>query len=305
MNRRPPFVWITASCLAILFPLLIHADEGVELRRHWVTGKKYYRVIRVDQELKMSFGETSLRQTIVNEIDTSEAVSPRADGKGKQVKFKYERFLMDMDQNGKKTHFDSSEADAEGTQNPSYDAMSKLVGREFSAVLNDQDEVTGMEKGDTGLEPAKLDAMLDIMKKSGLQSFPDHPVKPGDHWPFESTVNLPQIGKVAVKGTYTMQRMTDHEGVSCAELGIDGEFSLDLAAAEKTSKLSRMGAKLNKASMKGTLWFDPKLGVLRDSRIDQEMMMEMKDPKNSDAPPMSIPIKQVLTAKLSKIEDVK
>ena len=55
------------------------------------------------------------------------------------------------------------------------------------------------------------EAVSQMMKGGGLQSMPGHPVKPGDSWPFSTTVELPQIGKVSMKGAYTLKSIGDHD----------------------------------------------------------------------------------------------
>jgi hypothetical protein len=57
-------------------------------------------------------------------------------------------------------------------------------------------------------------------------------------------------------------------------------------------------------SIKGPVWFDPKLGIARESQLVQQMTISMKNPTDPSAT-VTVPMKQNISVKLTKIEDVK
>ena len=116
------------------------------------------------------------------------------------------------------------------------------------------------------------------------------------------------MGRVAVKGTYTFKGMKEHGGVPCAEIATAGEITLDMARADAGSPtgaaLAQLGMKAEGGTLKGTVWFDPKLGFAREAQLTQEMNMTMKNPTDPTAT-LKVPIKQEITTTLTKVEDVK
>ena len=162
-----------------------------------------------------------------------------------------------------------------------------------------------------GMDMTKMfnkESMATMMKQGALQAMPGKPVKPGDSWPYTTSVELPQMGKVAVKGTYTFKGMAERGGVPCAEIATTGEITLDMAKADAASPagaaLAQMGMKIEGGALKGTVWFDPKLGFAREAQLTQEMSMTMKNPADPAAT-IKVPIKQEISTTLTKVGDVK
>jgi hypothetical protein len=62
--------------------------------------------------------------------------------------------------------------------------------------------------------------------------------------------------------------------------------------------------KVSNGTLKGTVWFDPQLGMARGSALEQEMTITMKNPTDPAAT-LSVPMKQHITTTLTKVEDIK
>jgi hypothetical protein len=75
-------------------------------------------------------------------------------------------------------------------------------------------------------------------------------------------------------------------------------------SSQMGSALAQMNMSIQNSSMKGTLWFDPKLGFVRDSQLIQEMEMTIKNPADP-AQALTIPFKQEVSTTLNKVEDAK
>ena len=228
---------------------------------------------------------------------------------------------MAMEMNGQKMGFDSAKP-GEGTDPLGLaKTMGATVGKELKVLLTATDDISEVENYDEfvknfpstavpGMDMAKMfnkESMAMMMKQGALQALPGKPVKPGDSWPYTTSVELPQMGKVAVKGTYTFKGMAERGGVPCAEIATVGEIALDMAKPDAASPagaaLAQMGMKIE-GSLKGTVWFDPKLGFAREAQLTQEMNMTMKNPTNPAAM-ITVPIKQEINTTLTKVEDVK
>jgi hypothetical protein len=62
--------------------------------------------------------------------------------------------------------------------------------------------------------------------------------------------------------------------------------------------------KVTDGTIKGPVWFDPVLGIARETQLIQEMTISMKNPEDPTVT-ISVPMKQNITVKLTKVEDVK
>jgi hypothetical protein len=75
-------------------------------------------------------------------------------------------------------------------------------------------------------------------------------------------------------------------------------------AGGPAAMMKAMGMKMTGGKMSGTVWFDNALGMARETLMNQEMEMTMNNPTAPDQK-LTIPMKQVVTVKLTKVEDVK
>lgn len=311
---------ITALLAFVTAPL--SAADAVEIKQRWIPGKQYFQTLESAQSTTMAIGPQKMEQKSTTTMDMTMAVRAHEDGQRKRVTIKYERVAMQMEMNGQKMGFDSAKP-GEGTDPLGLSkTLGATVGKELRLLLSPNEEVSEVENYEEfiknlapssvpGMDMAKMftkDSMAQMMKQGALQAMPGKPVKPGDSWPFTTSVELPQLGSVAVKGTYTFKGMVDHGGVSCAEITTDGTISLDMAkadpAAPAAGALAQLGMKVEGGTLKGTVWFDPKLGFTRDAKLVQEMTMTMKNPTDPTAT-LTVPLKQEINTKLTKVEDLK
>ena len=309
-----------AALLACAAPLF--AADAVELKQRWIAGKQYFQTMQSTQGTSIDMGAQKVEQKTTTTMEMSLAVRAHEDGARKRVTIKYERVAMNMEMNGQKMGFDSAKP-GEGTDPLGLaKTLGATVGKELKVLLTATDDIGEVENYDEfvknfpaspipGMDMSKMftkESMGQMMKQGALQAMPGKPVAPGDTWPFTTAVDLPQMGKVAVKGTYTFKGMVDHEGVSCAEITTVGEISLDMAKADPSSPagaaLSQLGMKVEGGTLKGTVWFDPKLGFARDAQLTQEMSMTIKNPTDPTAT-LKVPLKQEISTKLTKVGDVK
>jgi hypothetical protein len=128
----------------------------------------------------------------------------------------------------------------------------------------------------------------------------------GDSWPFRSQAELPQAGKIALAGTCTLAAMGEYQGIRCARIQTTGAITMQLRDVAPKSDAAPAGpeVKPTNGTIKGTLWFDPALGITRDSQLVQEMAISLKDTEDPAAT-VDVPMKQTISVKITKIEDVK
>ena len=306
----------------VLSTARLSAADAIELKQQWLVGKKYSQTMNMVQTSSFALGPQKMEQKMNMDMEMSTAVSKHEDGKQKRLIVKYDRMAMKMNMNGQEMAFDSAK--------PGDDPLGMgkgfagMIGKELRILATEKDEITTIENFEEftaaageGLAAAQLgqmfnkDSLTEMVKQGSLKALPGKPVKPGDSWPYEYSVKMPQIGQIAIKGTYTFKKMAARAGIPCAEIAMDGNLQMDISGAATEGKeggaaalLATMGMKINGGKLGGTVWFDPKLGMARDAEFTQEMEMSMKNPAEPTAS-ITIPMKQTITQTLTKIEDVK
>ncbi|MEP6671134.1 MAG: DUF6263 family protein [Chthoniobacter sp.] len=317
MKLRTRLLSLAAFALCARLPL--PAADTIEIKQQWQAGKKYYQTIQTDQQSSVEIGPQKMEQTTSMTIELTMAVSAHQDGQPKRMVIRYERMAMQVGMNGQKMGYDSAKPAEGGDPLNLSKTIGATVGQELKVVFNDKDEVDKVENYDEfiahlspaavpGFDPAKMfnrESLTQMLKQGSLQAVPGKPVTAGDSWSFSNQVDLPQLGKVSVTGKYTLKGVGDHDGVRCAEIQTEGALAMDLGAATDTSSpLSALGMKVTDGNIKGPVWFDPALGIARESQLTQEMNITMKNPADPTAT-LNVPMKQQISVKLTKIEDLK
>lgn len=192
-----------------------------------------------------------------------------------------------------------------------------MIGKEFRVLLNEKDEFVDVENWDEILAAMKLppamaksfskETIAQTIRQGMLQSLPDHPVKPGDRWPMETSFSFSGIGKAVVKGDHLLKSVGLHDGVRCAEIAIEAKMSFDSSSRDQAGAQSpeaRMNMKIEDTVISGTMWFDLALGMMREGEYPQNFAMTMNDPSDPKKT-ARIPVKQLIHFKLNKVEDLK
>lgn len=289
------------------------AADTVTLKQQLLVGKRYYQTIKMNQATTIDMGQIKMDQKMDMTMEASYAVTKADDGKGKRVALKFDRMVMNMDMNGQKTVIDSS---APGTNaGPLGNPFAALTGKEIRMLVDENNKVTGFENFDEVVQAAggasnpvvagvfNKDALSKTIEQSGLQSLPNHPIKPGESWSFSVDMPMPQVGTGTVKGTYTYKGTSVHNGVPSAELAVEGKINFAVADGG-SNPAAQMGMKIKDGSMSGTIWFDNALGTARDADIHQDMTMTMNNP-TKPGETLTLPMKQTIHTELIKVEDAK
>ena len=297
--------------------------QTIEIKPHWQVGKKFSQTMHMDQASTIALGDQKMEQKVGMTMDSTITVRAHENGKDKRMGVKYDRVAMSMNMAGQDMKYDSA-APADAASDPLGlgKSFGAIVGKEVKLVTDARDEVLEFENLDAMMKDLAAgnpmaavigqmfnkDAMKNMMRQGSLYAAPGKPVKAGDSWPFEFAMPMPGLGKVDLKGTYTLKSIGDHAGVKCAEIALDGKLGIDLsglgdAKVEGADPLKQLGMKMDNGKMTGTLWFDPALGICRDALFTQEMNLKMKNPQKPDES-MEIPMKQTIKQTLTKVENL-
>lgn len=301
------------------------SSAPVTIKQQWQPNKRYEHLMTMDSAQTMTMGEQKIEQKVGMTMALHATVTKPKDA-GKKLAFKYARVTMDMEMMGQKMAFDSSKPEAATMPPGTADMFKALTTQELIANLDSDDQISSFDNMDAFLKSATAGNPMaeaigpkqfaESLKQMGLLAFPKGPVKPGDTWPFDQQIDLAQMGKAGVKGTYKFVGTTMHDGVSVAEIAMDGALTVDMnpgaakksAAGEEappiTDLMAALGMKIEGGSYKGTVWFDTALGTTRDMNFVQVMTLTMNNPQNPQER-MRIPMNQKVGVKLTKVVDVK
>ena len=295
--------------------------QAIELKQRWITGKKYFQKMETAQQSAFEIGPQKMDQQMKMTMEMTMAVTMAEDKTRQRVTLRYERAAMEMTMNGQKMGFDSAQP-AAGTDPLGLNkTMGAVVGKEMKMLVDAKGEVVAIENYEAfiaalGTSPVPgmdmrmmfSEESLRQTMKGALQSFPPQAVAPGATWPFVNEMTLPQIGKVGVRGTYKFNALVDRGGAKCAELATDATLTMDMSApggaGGAAEAIAALGMKVTDGTLKGTVWFDPALGMTREAQLVQDMKMSMKNPLDPAAL-VVIPMKQTITTTLTKVEDLK
>ena len=308
---------LPAVAALVVSALPLGAQEAVTLKQQFLVGKKYFQTMEMEQDTVIAIGPQKMNQRMTMTMEMSTKVTRHEDGVRKRLAVRYDRMAMKMKMNEQEMGFDSAkpEEDAAGMGK----SMGAIIGKEFRVLANEKDEITEVENLDEVLGAAgagaamgqmfNKESLTDMLRQSTLKGLPDHPVKPGDTWPFDYAMKVPPLGALTVKGTYTLKSVAPRAGIPTAEIAMDATLEFGPAAEggaeDKTgagAMLSAMGMKLSGGKLAGTIWFDPALGTAREVQFDQEMEISMNNPAKPEEK-LSLPMKQKIKQTLTKVED--
>jgi len=311
---------VFAALAVLLFTRVpLSAADTVELKQQWQFGKKYYQTVKTEQQTNAEIAGRKMDQSMNMTIDLTMTVSPEVKGQPKRMTIRYERTAVQMTMNGQTMGFDSADPKAGNDPIGLNKTMGATVGKELKCVLDADDKVESIENYDEfvkslapsaapGFDPSKMfsrEGLTQMLQQGALHAMPGKPVAAGDSWPFQMSVDMPQLGKVGVSGKYTYKGPADHDGVKCAEIATDGTLSMELGGAGAgDSPLAKLGVAVTDGKITGTVWFDNQLGTARETQLVQEMTMSMNNPTDPTAK-VTMPMKQHITVSLTKVEDVK
>lgn len=291
-------------------------SQAIDLQQRWTAGKQYFFTIQTTQNSVMDLGPQKMEQGVTMSMEMSAAVRPHEDRKRNRLTITHDRLAMEMNMNGQKMGYDSAKPVGPDPLGMGK-AIGGMVGKDLKMLTNEKGEIAEIENYDEfvaqiagaampGLDMKQMftkESLLQTMKQGSLQALPGKPVAPGDSWPFTNEVALPQLGKVAIKGTYTFKRLVERAGVRCAEILMDGALNMEMSGTGIPG-MAALGMAVTGGTISGTVWFDPALGMAREAQLTQQMTMSMKNPADPAAT-ITVPMTQEMTTKLTKVGDLK
>lgn len=242
---------------AILFaPQLLAQKDAPKEKIKLVAGVKAggsYQIERLTKTTMSGKTHTAIENT------TLSATAHGKDGKEKLVRSKVDRVRIETNAtgDGKTITYDSSDR---AKQHPTLAEQAKGMLAITTAAIYGEDEV--FKSFQDGAAKA---ASQEMMQKLTDLGFPKTPVAPGDRWKHKIQTDMGQMGKVSYDLDYKFVKMVRHDGVNCALLTITGKIST--VPGSKANE----GFDLQSRSLRGVMYFDPKLGAVRKNEINANL----------------------------------
>jgi hypothetical protein len=152
------------------------------------------------------------------------------------------------------------------------EGMSRIFDKVMKSMPQDQvaAQVSGQLKASLG------DDAMKAMFAQSFATFPDHPVKPGETWTGQFSINNPMLGATTTTRTSTFQGIDTSNGSPIARIGVLLVVKRDPGAAP-TSPMG-MTVNLGDSKSKGEILFDVTRGRVQKSTLETDLNMTMAMP---------------------------
>jgi hypothetical protein len=277
-----------------------HADEAVLLKYKLARGDKLLYKTSDSMKQTQTVMGMKLENSAVQESIVSRVVDD-VDAEGKvTLKVKAERRKMSAEFTGAgKFEFDSKSDDRDtgsllgGTLTP---ILERLTGSEYQIIVNPRGQVTEVK----GFAELIADLIKDnptfaqlagagdntAAKLTEQEWFPvlsEKPVKAGDKWEVPVEMELPKIGKLKGKTTYTCEGPDKVGDRKTMRIGATADHTFELSAEQGGAKVS---GTLTTTNSTGTVQFDPEAGRV----VSIKRTFAMSGQLSVDVNGMTIPV---------------
>ena len=291
----------------------------VELKLKWPTGQ---RVVQdMDMKMKTETDVPGQPQPIKQDIAMGQkylmtVLKETADG-GHEVEMEFLSARMSMEMGGKTIlDYDSTKKSAESDKNPVAGIFGNVVGSKiqyFLDVSNNVERIEGvdemMNRVSAGASPAEVAPLKSIYTEgyfkqmmSSSRYLPPKPVAPGDTWPVQLEFPMGAMGTFELDYTFTFERWETHGKRNCARLEFQGTMKTKSGSAATAPGLTM---NIRNGSTSGVSWFDPELGIIIESQMNQDMTINMTIPQNPRAKSGAAAQPQHLTTQMSQAINIK
>jgi len=302
----------------------IQSNEAVDLQPKWVVGKRYVQRMDIVQNSETAVPQMPqpMKQDTTMGQDYSISVLKERPSGGRELELEFLAVELDVSANGKSMiAFDSKGETLDDSQNPAASMFRGLIGSKLKYLLDASNRVEKIEGGQELIEKLSVKAppqqramMSGLFSDDYLKQMVDHskylpskPVKPGETWPSQIEMSAGPLGTLAMDLTYTFKGWEMHQQRKCAVL----DFSGPLKSKDSQAPAMGMRMSIDNGNMSGKSWFDPELGMIVESAINQNMNLSMQIPgqgpgaNTGAAQPQNLTtfMKQKVHLKLAEVND--
>lgn len=310
---------ITAMC-CLTFAFVCHS-QSVKLEPKFPVGKRLvYRMTMTQTNSTTPPGaKQPITQTMRQEQEYAISFLENTKDGGVKAKVKCLMIKMDNSAGGMTMSFNSANNPKDDTPNNPLNIMRAFVDAEYTIIYDAKHQVEDVVGFEDILKKLPANPMMakmfnkDAMKKMSsadffAQGLPGNAVQPGQKWDYSMDLDNPISEGCDVTLHYTYAGLRPHDGAKLPELNYEGQFSMTIKPGDAPIPVAM---KIENGKMKGTSWFDPKLGLVIDNTCEQTMTISMdlpKPPSQASAQPgmasMKSDLKQTITNTVVKVTDI-
>jgi hypothetical protein len=295
----------------------------VELKLKWPVGQRAIQNLEV--KMNMEITGQGLPGPIKQDMVLGEKYGLHvisADGLGgHQIEMEFQAMRMKLDQGGKTlVDYDSEQGTSKTGKDPALADMQKtfekVVGARIQYFLDASNQVQRIEGMDAltsqvsaGGRTEGASSMKSMFNEESLkqmisgQHLPPKPVQPGDSWPEKMDIAMGDLGTMSMDYTFTFVRWEAHGKRTCARLEFQGSMK---SKANPTPNPAGMTVNVENGDSSGVSWFDPELGMVVDTTMNQDLNMNMTMPvpgrgKNATQTLKNV-MKQAITMKVDSVK---
>lgn len=289
----------------------------IELKLKWPEGEKIVQEMTQKQTTDTDVpGQPAPfhQDTIMGQQYQLTVLKALPDG-GHQVEMEFLNAKVQTVQGGKTVvDFDSTKSTPpSGKPNPMAEVLGKLVGCKLNFSLNASnqvDRVEGIEElqnrlfegGGTGGIGALIKGIYNEGYFKQIMDYnrflPAAAVKPGDTWPVQYEVPLGPMGTLVMNLNITLQSWETHGKRECARLEYEGTLQTKQGSSMAVQGISMT---LQDGNVTGISWFDPELGMVIDTSMNQDITMIMTVPvAKRNGAPKNLPTSMTLTNQIKQ-----
>lgn len=277
--------------------------------------------VKINMDITVPNRTNSIKQDMtVGEKYALNVLKADPDG-GHEVELEFLSMRMKMEQGGKTMmDYDSTEKPSNDRKDPALvqieQAFHNVIGAKIQFFLDASNQVERIEGADDltarfaaggrAGSDAGIQSMFNqetLKQMISGQHLPPKPVQPGDTWPVQMDLAMGQLGTVSIVYTFTMAGWEMHGTRNCARLEFQGTMK---SKADTSSLPGRMSMSIQDGDSSGVSWFDPELGLVIDTRMDQNLTMNMSIPitvrGKKTAQTMATVMKQAINVKLDSVK---
>ena len=195
--------------------------------------------------------------------------------------------------------------------------LQKIIGAKIQFFLDASNNVQRIEGVDNFISrmgnggPGDNTAGIKSMFSEGYfkqmigssRYMPPKPVQPGDTWPVQSEIAMGPLGTMVMDYTFTFQKWEQLGKRNCARLEFQGTIK---TKPDQNPTSTGMTMSIQDGNSSGVSWFDPELGQIIRTALNQDMTMAMTLPMNvhgkTTTQTMTNVMHQVITAKLDSVK---
>jgi RNA polymerase sigma factor (sigma-70 family) len=288
------------------------AERGpVEMQTKWQAGKKYVMHSEDIQttEMKQPNQPKPVKQLQKKTQDYNISLVRELDNGGWLLQLEFEGLATEVSEGSRKVFSaDSTQDPAQDAKNPVGARLRKMVGARLQYFVNANDKVEKMEgyaelvSRVAGENPWEQTAFRDLFSENALEKLgsfaedttPRRVVKLGDSWAIKLEVPS-NVGILDVDVRCTFKNWEQHANRKCMHIKCTGNFSLQAGP-----DAPNLPVKIEKGRFTGDIWFDPELGMMVESALDEDMNLKITRPGQT----VTVPLNEKTRFALVDVEDL-